>query len=260
MHTTIWRCLFSLLPALAVLPAAVPAQSIATQTTEVKTELQPWQEREVEFFQIAKKAQAGDAEARQALDAVLTEFETHPMSRTPMENMDILGVFYVPKEGFEKCLPIVAMNAALGWYDALRYGSESGRAEIVNNRQFFRRALMLSGPEKSKQAVKFIEENPERARALVEQGLGFAEQHKNAPDYDHQWPSAFGLERLISNLGGKEAITPIPKEDWDKTWEESKKRVREFYIATHPAAKKSEPSKATPPTTGSVTPPAGAGS
>ena len=38
------------------------------------------------------------------------------------------------------------MNASLGWYDALSFGS--GRAEIVNNEGFFKRTLVLAGKQK----------------------------------------------------------------------------------------------------------------
>ena len=85
---------------------------------------QPWQERRAEFFKAVAGANKRDPAAIKELDGVLTEFETHPMSRTPMENMDILGAFYVPKDGVEKPLVMIAENAALGWYDAMRFGSE----------------------------------------------------------------------------------------------------------------------------------------
>jgi hypothetical protein len=47
------------------------------------------------------------------------------------------------------------MNASLGWYDALRFGSESGRAEIVNNEGFFKRTLILAGKQKVDDFLSF---------------------------------------------------------------------------------------------------------
>jgi hypothetical protein len=214
----------------ATLSSSLSAQAGTATSPAGKPALQLWQKREIAFFQTFKGYRSGDTEAAKEFDGILTEFETHPMARTPMENMDILGVFYLPKDGFAKSLPIIAMNAVLGWYDALRFGSESGRAEIVNNRHFFKRALMLAGDERSKEAIKFLQENPEQARALLEQGIGFAEKHKNALDYDHQWPTAFGLEDVINAQGGKTTITPMASENWEKAWEDAKQRVRGYYL------------------------------
>jgi hypothetical protein len=45
------------------------------------------------------------------------------------------------------------MNASPGWYDALSFGS--GRAEIVNNEGFFKRALVLTGKQKVDDFVSF---------------------------------------------------------------------------------------------------------
>jgi hypothetical protein len=45
------------------------------------------------------------------------------------------------------------MNASPGWYDALSFGS--GRAEIVNNEGFFKRALVLAGKQKVDDFVSF---------------------------------------------------------------------------------------------------------
>src|SRR5258708_33362509 len=116
-------------------------------TGQPQLQPQPWQIRRSDFAKAMRGAQAADEAARKTLDATVTEFEKRPFSRTPMENMEILGVFYVPKDGIEKSLVIVAANAVLGWYDALRFGSESGRAEILNNEGFLKKAFVLAGNE-----------------------------------------------------------------------------------------------------------------
>jgi hypothetical protein len=208
-------------------------QPLSAQADAPQPAPQPWQYREAAYFQTIVKVRKGDPEAQRDFDQTLTEFEKRPMSRTPMENMDILGTFYIPKEGFEKALPIVAMNAVLGWYDALRYGSNSGRAEIINNRRFFLRPIAFSGKERSQEAINFLTTNPKRAQTLIEQGIGFAEKYKDAPTYDHRWPSAFGLERMIDGLGGKSTTVPLPIEKWPAAWEESKQRVRSFYFVAN---------------------------
>jgi hypothetical protein len=47
------------------------------------------------------------------------------------------------------------MTATLGWYDPLSFGSESGRAEIVNNEGSFKRALVLAGKQKVDDFLSF---------------------------------------------------------------------------------------------------------
>jgi len=207
---------------------------IAPKNIVIPVELQAWQKRRSEFITIVHGVEKRDPEAIKAFDKTLTEFETCKMCRTPMENMEIVGVFYVPKDGFDKCLPIVVMNAMLGWYDALRFGSESGRAEIVNNEGFFKKALILGGKEKGQTAVKFLTENPERAAELVEKGLKFAEQFKDNPRYDPHWPTGYGLERVICATGG--SCTPIaemPEDQWGKAWDDAKQKVLAYYNLRH---------------------------
>jgi hypothetical protein len=198
---------------------------------EIRVEPQPWETRRNAFFATVREAQAGYPNAEKEYDAILTGFEQNAMSRTPMENMDILGVFYVPKEGVEKCLSIVAMNAVLGWYDALRFGSVSGREEIFLNQKFLWRAFILGGEEKQGQAIRFLSENPEKARALVEQGIGFAEKYRNGQNYDHQWVTAFGLERMIAAQGHKsQPIPAMPEKQWNQAWEDAKAGVLSAYV------------------------------
>ena len=191
----------------------------------------PWEQRRVGFFQTFKAAvQAKDPDAAKAYDALLTDFDTHPMARTPMENMDYLGVYYVPREGAEKCFVVVVLNAALGWYDALRFGSESGRSDIVLKEKFFVRAFALAGPEKQKQAAAFIVGNPAGLGPVVEAGLQMAARQRDTDLYDHTWPTAYGSERKAGI-----AVAPLPREQWDNAWEQAKARVRSYYIVRKPA-------------------------
>jgi hypothetical protein len=196
----------------------------------IQVEPQSWQARRGEFARIVNNLNSKDAQVMEAFKAVLTEFEQKPFSRTPMENMEILGVYYVPAEGIEPTLTYIAANAALGWYDALRYGSESGRAEILHNEGFFKLPLVLGGEEFIQQAVKFFVEQPEKTAELVLKGIALADALKDDPRYDHRWPSAYGLERTMCALGAD--CTPpsaLPKAQWADAWEETKARVLRYY-------------------------------
>jgi len=203
-----------------------PTSSLATPVLP----MQPWQVRRAEFVKTVKGMKEHDPDATKDFDAILTQFETQPFARTPMENMDILGVFYAPKDNAERVLTIASTNAVLGWYDALRFGSESGRAEIVSNEKFFGRAFLLSGPATTGKFKEFRKEHPDLVRKAVLQGLVLAERERKNPHYDIHWPTSYGLERLICAQGG--ACNPIketPTDQWDKAWEDAKARVTTYY-------------------------------
>ena len=147
-----------------------------------------------------------------------------------MENMEILGVFYIPKDGFEKALPVIAANAVMGWYDALRFASDSGRTEISSNEGFFKKALVIAGPEVAKSASDFFKNYPERTARLVEQGLAIAERWKNTATYDRRWPTAYGLEHTIcAEKGPCETVKFLPTDQWGNAWDQAKKRVISYY-------------------------------
>lgn len=211
--------------------------SLITGSKTIHVDSQPWQQRRIDFIKIIQGLREGNPTAQNDFDAVLTEFEEKPFRRTPMENMEILGVFYVPREGVDPAFSVIVANAVLGWYDALRFASESGRAEIINNEGFFKKAIVLGGPDVTAKAVKFLEGNTERKAQLLTQGISFAEKVRNVSEYDRQWPTAYGLERIICAQGGA-CITPepMPKEQWDKAWEEAKQRVILYYQPTKPKA------------------------
>ena len=192
--------------------------------------LQPWQVRRAAFGKTVKGMKEHDPDATKDFDAILTQFETQPFARTPMENMDIMGVFYAPKDDAEGVLTIASTNAVLGWYDALRFGSESGRAEIVSNEKFFGRAFLLSGPATTGKFKEFRKEHPDLVRKAVLQGLVLAERERKNPHYDVHWPTSYGLERLICAQGGAcNPIKEMPTDQWDKAWEDAKARVITYY-------------------------------
>jgi hypothetical protein len=188
-------------------------------------QMMPWELRRIAFFQTVEAVQAHDAKAAEAYNAILTEFETHPLTRTPMENMDILGSYYIPREGTEKCFPVLVLNAVLGWYDALRFASDSGRQEIFQKEKFFVRAFAWGGPAGQRQSLAFIAGNPDKVKVLIEYGLALAERQRDTDRYDRLWPTAYGSERKAGI-----AVAPLPPSQWDRAWEQAKERVRSYYF------------------------------
>lgn len=194
---------------------------------------QAWQDRRARFARLVRAVQAGDPKASKDFDAVLTEFDTHPLARTPIENMEILGTYYVAREGVEKSLPVVAMNAMLGWYDALRFGSASGRAEI--SQSLFKTAFIVAGSKRSNEAAQLFEEQPEKTWQLVSQGIALASRNRNKTSYDTSWPAAFGLEHILCAQGGAcEPVRPLPESEWDTAWEQARQRVIAYYRGSKP--------------------------
>jgi hypothetical protein len=94
--------------------ANTTVENLPGKTVTVPVAIQAWQQRRKEFAQIVQGAREGKPEAIKSFDVVLTEIETKFLHRTPMENLEIFGVFYVPKDGIEAALPLIALNAALG--------------------------------------------------------------------------------------------------------------------------------------------------
>jgi hypothetical protein len=218
-------------------PSDAPRAS--TAKTHIKP-MQPWQQRRMEFIETVKALRDGKESARNDFNAALTEFETRVMARTPIENMEIIGVFYVAKDGIEKTFPVIVMNAVLGWYDVLRFASASGRAEILHKESFFRLAFLIGGQEGLSRAMKFAQDNPERAAELVEKGLSYAEKFRDTSNYDRRWPAAYGMDRTRCDSGlldpGKcEVPAALPNDQWNKAWLEARTQVASFYQAKKPA-------------------------
>ncbi len=195
---------------------------------------QPWQERRAQFAKIVNGVRAGDAASLKSFDDVLTEFDTKNLHRTPMENMEILGVYYVPREGVEKTLSIVVLNAMLGWYDTLRFASPSGRSEISHS--LFKMPFVVAGPEASAKAAKFFDEQPEKTEKIVAMGISFARNSRGKLHYDEHWPTAYGLERSIcAQKGPCEEIPALAESQWDAAWLEAEQLVRTYYRGDEPA-------------------------
>ena len=207
-----------------------PAASAQIGTTvTIAVQPQPWQKRRSEQLAILKPSSPDQIQSKK-LDELMKDFEAHPTARTPMENMDILGYAYGSK-GIDKVLSLVVMNAALGWYDALRFGSESARAEITSNEGFFKRPLVLAGKQKIDEFLAFAKAHPDELKAAIEQGISLAEKAKNSDDYDHKWPTAYGLERIICAQGGSCASLPSkPESEWPALWDQTIKSVTKYYF------------------------------
>lgn len=208
------------------------------QTVEIKVQPQAWQVRRGDFAKTVNAinaSQGKDQAALKRLDMILTDMEKSPMSRTPMEAMDIYGAFYVPREGetnMKSLLSMISAYAILGWYDALRFGDESGRAEIVNNERFFLRAFALSGEDGVKQLTVLIQEHPKEAAEAVQKGALIATTYRDKVQYDESWPSAYGLQRTICGMEGtKDCPKPqaLPKDKWNAAFEEAVARVKHYY-------------------------------
>lgn len=226
--------------------AALPAQAQAVknqssgkalpgQTIEVKTPQDAWQVRRKNTLQLIraleskKLPKAEDDKAMKAFDDILTAFDKNPLNITPMEGMDLMQVYYVPNEdNFVELLKILSLLATSGWYDALRFADESGRAEIVNNEGFFKRALLV----KKDAFVTFMEKQPKEAAAAVAWGVEFAGNFRSTSYYDRRWPVSYGLMRMQCGMEGKtQCPTPeaLPEKEWPKAFEEAAARVTRYY-------------------------------
>jgi hypothetical protein len=72
--------------------------------------------------------------------------------------------------------------------------------------------------------------HPDDIQDEIDQGLAFAETFKNLEEYDHKWPTAYGLERSICALGG--ACPPpveAPQNQWNALWDQAKLRIKTYY-------------------------------
>jgi hypothetical protein len=82
----------------------------------------------------------------------------------------------------------------------------------------------------------------------VQKGLAIADKFKDDTRYDHQWPSAYGLERMMCAMGGEcSPPSAMPKAQWGDAWEETKAHVTRYYRINPPPA--SAPASAPPTAT-----------
>ena len=196
--------------------------------------MQEWQLRRAKLDHTIIGARQNDPEALKQLDQILTDMEKHPRVRTPLEVLDVVGTYYVPNEGLESSLSVIVTQLVLGWYDVLRFVSPSGRAEIIDNEQFFKRAMVLSGKDVTDKSFKFLNDHQDRVSQLVKEGVMQADEVRDMQSYDRQWPTAYGLERMLCASGDTEkcaAPRSLPKNQWDAAWVESKKTVTDYFSA-----------------------------
>jgi len=220
--------------ALLALVALQPLRAQETLGTQVKVPLSPkeWQMRRSQSFAIIKAALSttGDPAAYKAMDALLSDYEAHPLGRTPLEVLDLSGYFYFRKEPPESSLPVIVMECTLGWYDALRFGSPSGQSELVDQEHFFGRAFFLGGETSRAKITGFMQDHADSVKALVQKGFDLAARFRDAKSYDRHWPEAYGMEPVIAAVGGQHSdFKPLAEADWNKAWEDSKAAVRKYY-------------------------------
>ena len=180
--------------------------------------------------------QAQHASALSGFDSRLTAAEKGEL--TPIETMEMFQVFYIPKElqkrpaRFDMLLRIVAAQATIGWYDALRFADDSGRSEISNNEAFFTLAFDKSTPD----FFQFMKEQPDQAAAAVKAGIQDARDRIAAKQisYDPTWPASYGMSRTLCAMNSAktcEGPTPRPAGEWPALLDQAAQRVSTFYRA-----------------------------
>jgi hypothetical protein len=88
----------------------------------------------------------------------------------------------------------------------------------------------------SDKSFKFLNDHQDRVSQLVNEGVMYADKLRDAPSYDRQWPTAYGLERVLCASGETEqcnARRSLPKDQWDAAWAESKKAVTDYFVTKH---------------------------
>lgn len=214
--------------------AAPPAQQAAPTPSQTET----WQARRLrtlDVIRVMKDPQADKAThqaAFNAFDAILSRFEKAPYRVTPMEAMDLYQLFYLTREADKMAshLLMISWSATLGWYDALRFADDSGRAEILNVERFFDRALRVRRAEYQ----EFLKKEPQKAAAAVAEGIASARKMVAATQglYDVRWPVAYGLlAAQCASQGGKSCARPpeLPPDKWPAAFEDAVARVQQHY-------------------------------
>lgn len=220
-------------PAAMQTPAQQPGSTVVL---EVKPD--PWQVRRkavVELVSVILKSDYKDKAAVERFEKVLTSFDKDFVSITPMEGMDLQRMYYVPMSkpaDMESNLSVVAALATLGWYDALRFADESGRAEIQSNESFFLRAFTAPGSTAKDDVVAFLKNSPQEAQRAVKAGTDAARTVLSRIHYDVRWPASYGLKRSQCALqGGKNCTRPpaLPEAQWPAAFEEAVALTTRYY-------------------------------
>ena len=232
---------FASLHVLAAQPKAAvvaAAAELPGHTVLHDVSLDPWQVRRrhvIELVDSILKSQYKDKLATDKFEQVLSNFEKDFVAITPMEGMDLQRLFYVPMskpQEMENNLTVVAALATLGWYDALRFADESGRAEIKNNESFFLRAFTAPGSSAKDDMVAFLKSKPQEAARAIKQGTDLARTMMPRVHYDVQWPASYGLLRLqCTTQNGTNCKRPaaLPKEQWPAAFEEAVELIARYY-------------------------------
>jgi hypothetical protein len=209
---------------------AQDAQNSGPNSAQPSDNHDDWLSRRDARFKIIKDAMAPGAAYSPALAEMIKDFEAHPLAQTPLENMDLLGLFYARTQGIAAVLPAIVMNATLGWYDALRFGSSSGQTEILNEQMLFKEAFVLAGQNKVNEFLAFAKTHQNYIQAQIDSGLALAEKTRNWDDYDRKWPTVFGFEHKLCGLGGG-CPSPVeaPQSEWDDLWQQARSRASTYY-------------------------------
>jgi len=226
-----------LLCALMSLPLCAQQEKSNGKTVMIETQVDAWQARRKQTLDWVRTAQNEKLSmpqreaAYKKFDEVLTKFDKNPFGITPMEAMDLMQIFYIPNEAakMETELTLVATLATTGWYDALRFADESGRAEIVNNEEFFKRSIMTRKDE----FIALLTNEPEKAAKAVAQGIQYARVvQEGHVQYDPRWPASYGLLRMECALSGSKTCkkpVEMPAENWPAAFEDAVARVTHYY-------------------------------
>jgi len=226
-----------------VLPALPVAHAQDNKVTVIQFPKDGWELRREETAAIIKTINDPKS-TKDQLDKAIREFdarltESEQIRLTPIETMELLGVFYVPKElknknpDYATLLKVITTQATLGWYDALRYTDESGREEIANHASFFSLAFGAN----RQYFLQYMKDYPEQTAAAVKAGIQNARNMIKAKhnNYDEQWPSAYGMARMkcvVANAKVCEHPTPRPISEWPALLDQADKKVSAFYSAS----------------------------
>ena len=198
---------------------------------------QAWQVRQAAFAQAvtALAHDAANAQAKQQVEQALGDQAATPGAFTPMESLDMLGAYYLPRDGVEKIMPLIVKQAFLGWVDALQWGSPSAQEEIVVDQKLFSRAFRTRDGKKMIDAwMAIVRNDPPRATTIVDLGLrlGMADNLVQGQlTYDRRWPTAFGLERTSAANGGPPVLPALAAQmGYVQAQRLASARIKAFYL------------------------------
>jgi hypothetical protein len=218
-------------------PSPAPTK-VANKTVLLDVKPDPWQvrrKRVIDLVDAIIKSNYKDKAASDEFEKLLTSFDKDFTVITPMEGMDLQRLYYIPSSPPEEMasnLGAIAALATLGWYDALRFADESGRAEIKHNENFFMSAFTAPGSSAKADMVAFLQSKQEEAASAVKFGTDTARRMLPRVHYDVRWPASYGLLRTQCALQGNKNCsrpTPMPQDQWPAAFEEAVAQVTRYY-------------------------------